>query len=246
MGDIRGRYRDRVVDILDRIVATQQAAFEAACAAVATALAADRLIYVTGTGHSHLIAEEAFYRAGGIAAAQAILDPDLMLHVSASRSTQFERETGRADQVLSDYDIAPGDVVFVVSNSGRNAYPIEVALNARARGATAIALTSLQHTNRVSSRHPSGKRLFEVSDIVLDNGAGYGDACLPVGRQGLCMGPTSTITGVFIINAVVAEAVDHLAKHDVAVDVYQSANTEGAEAAADQLIQRWRSRIKGL
>jgi uncharacterized phosphosugar-binding protein len=139
-----------------------------------------------------------------------------------------------------------GDVVFVASNSGRNAYPIEMALAAKARGATTVALTSLQHTMNVTSRHPSGKRLFEVSDIVLDNGAGYGDATLPVGRHGLCMGPTSTIVGVFIINAVLAEAVDRLADHGVAVDVYQSANVQGAEAAADDMIRRWKPRIKGL
>jgi uncharacterized phosphosugar-binding protein len=99
MNEVRWRYRDRVVDILDRTVANQTAAFDAARDAVATALAADRLIFVTGSGHSHLIAEEAFFRAGGIAAAQAILDPDLMLHLSASRSSRFERETGRAERV---------------------------------------------------------------------------------------------------------------------------------------------------
>jgi uncharacterized phosphosugar-binding protein len=246
MSEVRRRYRDEVVDILDRTVASQTAAFDAARDAVATALAADRLVYVAGSGHSHLIAEEAFYRAGGIAAAQAILDPDLMLHVSASRSTQFERETGRAEELLADYGVMRGDVVFVASNSGRNAYPIEMALAAKARGAITIALTSLQHTRSVSSRHPSGKRLFEVSDIVLDNGAKYGDASLPVGRHGLCMGPTSTIIGVFIINAVLAEAVDCLAEHGVLVDVYQSANVQGAEAAADDLIRRWKPRIKGL
>lgn len=246
MSEVRRRYRDQVVDILDQTIASQADAFDAARDAVATALAADRLVYVTGSGHSHLIAAEAFYRAGGIAAAQPILDPDLMLHVSASRSTELERETGRAEKVLADYRIMRGDVVFVASNSGRNAYPIEMALAAKARGATTVALTSLQHTQRVTSRHPSGKRLFEVSDIVLDNGAEYGDANLPVGRHGLCMGPTSTIIGVFIINAVLADAVDRLSKNGVAVDVYQSANKQGAEAAGQDIIRRWKPRIKGL
>jgi uncharacterized phosphosugar-binding protein len=246
MTEVRRRYRDQVVGILDRTVASQADAFDAARDAVATALAADRLIYVTGSGHSHLIAEEAFYRAGGIAAAQAILDPELMLHVSASRSSEFERESGRAARVLADYDVTRGDVLFVASNSGRNAYPVEMALAAKSRGATTVALTSLRHTRSVTSRHPSGKRLFEVSDIVLDNGAEYGDAGLRVGRDGLCMGPTSTIIGAFIINAVLAEAVDYLAGRDVAVDVYQSANAQGAESAADDIIRRWQPRIKGL
>jgi uncharacterized phosphosugar-binding protein len=246
MVEFRRRYRDRIVDILDRTVASQTDALDAARDAAVAALAADRLIHVAGSGHSHLIAEEAFYRAGGIAAAQAILDPDLMLHVSASRSTQFERETGRAERVLAEYGVMRGDVVFVASNSGRNAYPIEMALAAKARGATTVALTSILHTMKVTSRHPSGKRLFEVSDIVLDNGARYGDANLPVGRHGLCMGPTSTIIGVFIINTVLAEAVDHLADRGVTVDIYQSANAQGTKAATDAIIRRWKPRIKGL
>ena len=133
------RYRDRVVEILDHVVTSQGGAFEAVRDAVAAALAADRLIYVAGSGHSHLIAEEAFFRAGGIAAAQAILDEDLMLHVSASGSSQLERETGYAEKVLAGYEIAAGDVVFVVSNSGRNAYPIEMALAAKPRTGSSSA-----------------------------------------------------------------------------------------------------------
>src|SRR5688572_21805433 len=135
----RQRYRDQLATIFDRVLGEQSAALDAARDAVATALGTDHLVYVAGSGHSHLIAEEAFYRAGGIAAAQAILDPDLMLHLGASRSTQLEREEGRAERALANYPVGPGEVVIVASNSGRNAYPIEMALAAKARGATTIA-----------------------------------------------------------------------------------------------------------
>lgn len=246
MGEVARRYRDRVVEILDRIIFEQSAAFDAARDAVVSALAADRLIYATGSGHSHLIAAEAFFRAGGIAAVQPIFDPNLMLHVSASRSSLVEREIGRAEKIIAEYDVVPGDVIFIASNSGRNAYPIEMAVAARARGAITIALTSMQHTQRVSSRHPSGQRLFELADIVLDNGAAYGDACLYVGPESVAMGPTSTISGAFIINAIIAEAVDLLMDRDLAVDVYQSSNGQGAETAADAIVSRWQPRIKGL
>lgn len=246
MAGLRRRYRDQVVGILDEILDTQSEALDAARDAVVAALAADRLVYVAGSGHSHLIAEEAFYRAGGIAAAQAILDPDLMLHTGARRSTQIEREEGRAETVLSDYPIGPGDVVFVASNSGRNAYPVELALGAKARGATTIALTSLRHATATSSRHKTGKRLFEVTDIVIDNGGVYGDAGLPVGDGQVSMGPTSTIVGAFVINAILAEAVDKLAGMGIKADVYQSANRQGAEDHADTIIDRWQGRIRGL
>ncbi|WP_055046046.1 sugar isomerase domain-containing protein [Devosia sp. A16] len=241
----RQRYRDQVASILDRVLTEQPAAFDAARDAVATALGADHLVYVAGSGHSHLVAEEAFYRAGGIAAAQAILDPDLMLHLGAERSTLLEREEGRAARALADYPVEPGDVVFIASNSGRNAYPIEMALACKARGATTIAITSLRHARAITSRHHSGKLLYQVTDLVLDNGGEYGDAALSVG-EGLRMGPTSTISGVFILNAILAEAVDQLSHRGVTVDVYQSANMQGAEAAAEEMIRRWQSRIRGL
>jgi len=242
----RQRYRDQVAALLDRVLGDQPLALDAARDAVATALGGDHLVYVAGSGHSHLVAEEAFYRAGGIAAAQAILDPDLMLHLGAERSTLLEREEGRAERILADYPVGAGDVVFIASNSGRNAYPIEMALACKARGATTIALTSLRHARSITSRHQSGQLLYQVTDLVLDNGGEYGDAALSVGDNDTLMGPTSTIAGVFILNAVLAEAVDQLSRNGVEVDVYQSANMQGAEAAAEEMIRRWQSRIRGL
>lgn len=241
----RQRYRDQLVGIIDRLLAEQAVAFDAARDAVAAALAEDHLIYVAGSGHSHLLAEEAFYRAGGIAAAQAILDPELMLHLGASRSTQLEREEGRAERVLANYPVGPGDVVIVASNSGRNAYPIEMALAAKSRGATTIALTSVRHSRQITSRHRSGRLLFEVADLVLDNGGEYGDTSLAIGES-VRMGPTSTLVGVFILNALMADAVELLATRGITVDVYQSANMQDADASANDMIRRWQARIRGL
>jgi len=239
-------YRDLIVESLDRFIASSDHGFDRACDAVASALAADRIIYVAGSGHSHLIAEEAFYRAGGVAAVQAILDPDLMLHISATRSSALEREPGRAEALLANYPVAAGDVVIVVSNSGRNAFPIEMALACRSRDATVIAITSLRHSRSVDSLHHSGRRLFEVSHIVLDNGAVPGDASVAVGPHGPKMGPTSTILGAFIINALMAEATARLVDRGIAIDVYQSANTNNGDTAAADIASRWKPRLKGL
>lgn len=243
---LRTRYRDQLVEIIDRLIANQSAALDAARDALAEALANNHLLYVAGSGHSHLLAEEVFYRAGGIAQAQAILDPDLMLHMGAERSTVLERQTGRAERVLANYPVGPGDVVVVASNSGRNAYPIEMALAAKARGAITIALTSLHHARQTTSRHDSGKLLFQLTDLVLDNGGEYGDASLPIAGRDIRMGPTSTLVGVFILNTLLAEAVDQLAARGIEIDVYQSANMQGAEAEAEALIAKWRPRIRGL
>jgi len=246
MQALRSRYRDHVVSIIDNVIATQTAALDAARDALVEALGNDHLLYVAGSGHSHLLAEEVFYRAGGIAQAQAILDPDLMLHLGAERSTVLEREEGRAERVLADYPVGPGDVVVVASNSGRNAYPIEMALAAKARGATTIALTSLHHARQTTSRHHSGKLLYQVTDLVLDNGGEYGDASLDITGRAVRMGPTSTIVGVFILNALLAEAVNQLADRGIEIDVYQSANMQGTEHDAEAMIAKWRPRIRGL
>ena len=143
MAGLRQLYRDRITAILDSILDKQAAELNAVRDAVAAALRADRIIHVAGSGHSHLLAEEVFYRAGGIAAAQAILDDDLMLHRGAERSTRMERESGQAARVLANYPVTPGDVMVIASNSGCNAFPVEMAMLARAAGAVTVAITSM-------------------------------------------------------------------------------------------------------
>lgn len=246
MSDLRRDYRDRIVAIMDDIMAGEAAAMDAARDAIAGALASGGVLHVAGSGHSHMLAEEVFYRAGGIAAAQAILDEDLMLHRGAERSTRLERESGHAARVLADYEIAPGDVVVVASNSGRNAYPVELALSAKARGAVVIAITSLAHARAVTSRHDSGQRLFEVADIVLDNGGAYGDGSLEVPGVPERMGPTSSVIGIWLLNALIAEAVEQVVAQGGKVDIYQSANSESTDAGAQAIVARWRGRIRGL
>jgi uncharacterized phosphosugar-binding protein len=246
MTSLTRQYRDQVTAMLDAIVADADGSMEKAIAAVAAALVNDGLVHVAGSGHSHMVAEEVFYRAGGIAAAQAILEPELMLHLGARRSTAAERMEGTAAHVLARYAITPGDIVVVVSNSGRNAFPIECAMVAKSNGATVIALTSLVTSQCVTSRHSSGTLLKDIADIVLDNHAPVGDATLAVPLHGAAMAPVSTITGVFILNTILAEAVARAAKKGVKVDVYQSANAPGQDGSAEDMAQRWSQRVIGL
>ena len=239
-------YCDNITGILKKLVTTQRNVLATAQDWIADALAQGGLVYVTGSGHSHMIAEEVFYRAGGAAAVQAILDPALMLHQGAQRSTVLERLEGYAEIVLEDYPIGPKDVLFVASNSGRNAFPIEAALFARDRGAKVIAITSADHAARVTSRHQSGKMLADVADLVIDNQAPYGDACLAIPDSDKRMGSTSTISGAFIVNALMAEAVANLSRRGIPVDVYRSANSAGEAKEMSDIIARWRPRIRGL
>lgn len=230
---------------IDQAIASQRAALDTAAGLVADALCADRFLYAFGTGHSHMLAEEIFYRAGGLARAAAILDPPLMLHESASASSRREQETGGAARLLDQYPVAPGDVLVLASNSGRNAVPVEMALEARARGLKTIAFTSLAHSRAFPSRHPSGKRLFELADVVLDNGAIPGDAALDLPGLPRKVGPTSSITGILLLQLVVVRAVELALARGTVPEVYASSNAD-VPGWNESLIARYQGRIRHL
>ena len=211
----------------------------------AEALAADRWLYAFGTGHSHALAEEVFYRAGGLARAVPILDAKLMLHDNAIEATYLEREEGYAARLLDLYPVAAGDVLIVASNSGRNAVPIEMVLTGRARGMKTIAIVNLAHSNAWPSRHSSGKKLADVADLVIDNCGVIGDARLELpGLPGL-VASTSTNTGALIVNLIIAQAVENAIARGVTPEIYISSNTSG-DAHNDVLLQKYKSRIRHL
>lgn len=244
-------YFQKVNERLEWLTRTQKGAIAQAGAAVARALADGGLWYLFGTGHSHILAEEAFYRAGGLVSVVPILESGLMLHESALQSSYLERLPGFARTLMDHRGIASQDVLMIASNSGRNALPVEMAQVARERGITTIGITSLAHSTQVESRDPSGKRLFEVVDILIDNGAPYGDALIDVDDMGCRMGPLSTITGAAVINAIAIEAAARLRSEHKEVATWVSANVDvgpSEEADGDRGVPepRQRSRYRHL
>lgn len=225
-GGAAEHYLQVAMDRLQWVLETQHEQIVAAGAAVARALKEDGWWYLFGSGHSHMLAEEAFYRAGGLKRVVPILDSSLMLHESAVQSTQLERLSGLAEILFAERGITARDVLLIASNSGRNAVPVEMAELANAHGVFTIAITSLEHSQKSSSRAPSGRRLFEVADLVIDNGAPYGDAVISISEQVGSMGPVSTITGAAIINAIAIEAASQLDAEGVIADTWVSANVE--------------------
>ena len=233
------QYRDELLKILDQAYSTQEEALERAAGALADALARGGTVYTFGTGHGHLLALELFYRAGGLARVCPILDARLMLHVSASASTDWERRSGLAGELLERHPVSARDVLIVCSNSGRNAVPVELASGARARGATVIALTSLRHTRAVAARNPLGLRLFETADILLDNGGELGDAVCTM-ASGHRAGPTSTAVGAALLQAVVCRAVEQLEARRVDPECFVSSNIDGGDERNRDLIARYK------
>jgi uncharacterized phosphosugar-binding protein len=240
-------YIEQIQQLLDRIRVGQAAAIRAAGAMVAETLEHSGIIHTFGTGHSHMIAEEAFFRAGGLVPVNAILDGRLAFLDGALESTRAEREEGYARALIERERITAGDIAIVISNSGRNTVPIDMALEMKARGVDVIAITNLKQSAAAVSRHPSGKRLFEVVDLAIDTCVAEGDAMLRLEAVEQPIGPASTIAGAVIINSIMIETAALLSRGGRSVPVFPSANLG---AASDEYIaslyRPFRGRIRCL
>lgn len=234
-------FMDAVRDLLDQITRTQADALDRAAGVLVDTIQRDGLIFIFGSGHSHMLAEEGHYRAGGLAPVVPILVEPLMLHAGSLRSTAIERTPGLAEGLLKTYAPQPGDALIVFSNSGVNAVPVEMALAGKAAGLTVIAVISAAYAE-AARLGPVGKKLGEVADIVIDNQGVAGDAIVPVGAGGLRVAPTSTITGAFILDAIVAEVAVRLEAQGLPLPVYVSANVPGAAEHNRELFARFRER----
>ncbi|MBA2259576.1 MAG: SIS domain-containing protein [Acidobacteria bacterium] len=232
---------------LDRLAREEAGSIRAAAAAVADALEAGGVLHVFGAGHSHILAEEAFYRAGGLAAINPILDRRLMFFDGVMASTQAEREPGYARCILEREDIRAVDAAIVASNSGRNAVPIEMAIELHRRGVKVIAITSLTHSRAVAPRHDLGRRLFEIADIVIDTGTPAGDAAIAIPGSASRMGPLSTIVGAAIVHAVQIEAAALLRQRGLEPPVLASANLDTtSQDDLERTLARYAGRIRYL
>lgn len=234
------QYFNEVQHVLTQIITTQRNGISEAVSLCAKAIAAKRAVFLFGTGHSHMLAEELYYRAGGLLPIVPILETGLMLHEGAVKSTKLERLSGYADILLEESGIGHGDILIVISNSGINALPVEMALGARNLGVTVIALTSIAHSSHSESRHASGQRLYEAADLVLDNCGTMGDAAVQLENFPSPVGPTSTIAGAFILNSIVVEVCSNLLAAGIVPPVYLSANVPGGSGHNDRLIAEMR------
>lgn len=200
-------------------------------------------IFLLGTGHSHMLAEELFYRAGGLVNIRPVLETSLMLHESASKSTELERLDGYAEILLERYGVKAGDAIIIISNSGRNSVSVEAALLSKNRGASVIALTCMEHTKNVESRHKSKKRLFEIADAVLDNMGAFGDASLEISGLDGKICPTSTVIGALLLNAVIAETVNKCVENGITPECFKSSNCDGGDEYNKMLLEKYKGEI---
>ncbi|WP_159649441.1 sugar isomerase domain-containing protein [Erysipelothrix aquatica] len=219
---------------------------EAAAKVCSESVKNNRVIHVFGCGHSQMFAMEVFYRAGGIVPINALLIPHLALFPKAKLSTLQERVEGFSDQYLQLENTDAKDTMIIVSMSGRNAGVIDMALEAKKIGMKVIALTSLDFSKSVTSRHTNGKRLFEVADIVIDIKCESGDAVLSMAGVDDKFCGTSTVLGMSVMQMIMAQTVENCVNDGFKPPIYVSSNLDRGDEINAEHIANYSNLITNL
>ncbi|MCI4062138.1 SIS domain-containing protein [Micromonospora sp. R77] len=239
-------YLATVTATMARVAAGQREAVGRAADLVAEALRADGVIHAFGTGHSEALAMEIAGRAGGLVPTNRIALRDLVLHGGEPASIlgpHLERDPAVAHRLYELAPVRPQDIFVLASNSGVNGAMVEFASLVKQRGHALVAITSTAHSGRMTSRHPSGRKLADFADVVLDNGAPYGDATLPL-PDGGAVGAVSSITAALLAQQIVAEVCARLLAAGERPPVYLSANITGGDEHNAALEARYAGRIR--
>lgn len=225
-------YFEKAIATIQKVQATQAEALDQASEWIKNSMEKGGILHVFGSGHSHAISEDVFWRAGGLAQVNSILDVNLTMHGGGAptRGTSLERMEGYARIVLQNYDLRKDEVIIVISNSGINALPIEAAQIAREMGLKVIALTNLEQSRNAKSRHSSGKRLFELVDLVIDTCVVPGDASIEIAPNLPKAAPLSTVVSCSILQALTAEVAVRMYKDGFTPPIFTSANVPEGDA----------------
>jgi uncharacterized phosphosugar-binding protein len=237
MSSLTESYYQRANDLLARAWETNLPVIAKLAPVLGKVVADGGVIHTFGSGHSELISREIIGRAGGLVCVTGILDPT---------GGFIENLPGYGTKLVERYDrqyqLLAGEAVIVISNSGKNGSPIDVALYAKQKGLTVIALTCMAMSRVTPSQHASGKRLFEVADHVLDNGGVPGDAIVDVAGD-VKAGPTSTFIGCSVLNWLMLATVEWLQKNGQPLPILRSQNLPGAIEHNRELGKKYKSRL---
>ncbi|GAA0818672.1 SIS domain-containing protein [Clostridium tertium] len=239
------KYIDKIKDLIDVIEKEEKENMEKATEIIVKAILNKKAIFSFGASHAGILTEELYYRAGGLVVINPIFARNLMLDTSPiTMTSEMERLEGYGTTVANKTNISEGDIVIVHSVSGRNPVSIEMAIESKKKGATVICITNLSYSKDVSSRHSSGKNLYQVSDIVIDNHGEKGDACVEISGLNQKVSPTSTVAAVTIMNSIIAEATELLVKNGMdKPPIFYSANIDGGDELNKKIFEEYRDVI---
>ena len=196
------------------------------------------IAHIFGTGHSEMVCKEVFSRAGSLSCFRVI-----GTHYELEK---FERLEGMASIIMADYEIRKGEIVCVISSSGINALPIEIASIAKEKEAFVIAFTSLSHSKLVNPRHSSGKKLYEIADLVIDSHVPAGDAVIELTGLDMMVGPVSSLANILIINSIVVETTARILENGQMPPIRISRNLPAGDKHNERFKRLYSQRIPEL
>ena len=244
------QYFDTMAEVIKKIKDTQGDNIQKAARILADTTKNDGLIYGFGTGHSHLVVDDAFWRAATPANYCALLEPSATGNSEITKSYQIENMYGLGKIIVDYHRITKNDCMIVISNSGNNIAPVEVAKAAKDKGIPVIAITACEYSNYLKCKHKDGYKLKDVADVVLDNCSLIGDAVCPIEGFPMKVGSSSTIPNIYLQNAILVEMVELLVKEGYEPDVYYNGHMafmdEKYADHNDKLVDKYFYRIRNL
>ena len=238
-------YFGHIRDILEKVEANEVGKMNETVEILTDTILNKRSIFIFGASHAGILTEELFYRAGGLVVINPIFGSEMMLNTSPIvHTSRMERLPGYGTILLQKEAVKEGDVLIVHSVSGRNTVSIDMAIAAKEKGMKVIAVTNVKYSSSTTSRHPSGKRLFEVADIVLDNHGDIGDACISLPGIEQKVAPTSTVIGATILNSIVAKTAESLIANGMTKPpIFYSANLDGGDELNQKIYEEYKNNI---
>lgn len=239
-------YINKIYDLINQVEKYEKANMEKSVSLICDCILNKKSIYTFGASHAGILSEELYYRAGGLMLFNPIFARELMLdNEPITLTSKMERCIGYGTVIAkSKVKFEENDILIVHSVSGRNPVTIELAMEAKKNGTKIIAITNLDYSKSVTSRHPSGKLLYELADIVLDNHGDIGDACVAVSGIEQKVSPTSTVIGAIIMNSIVASVAQELVERGMnKPPIFYSANLDGGDELNEKLYQEYKDCI---
>lgn len=244
------KYFEVEKQVVDKVIKVNKDAIVKAAQILAETTENGGLIYGFGTGHSHLVVDDAFWRAATPANYAALLEHSATGNTEITKSYLVENTYG-IGRIIVDYNrITPNDCMIIISNSGNNIAPVDAAIRAKEKGIPVIAITAVEYSNYLTTKHKDGLKLKDVADVVLDNCCIIGDAAVEIEGFPMKVGSVSTIPNIFLQNAILTQMVENLVQKGIQPDVYYNGHmafmNEDFADHNDRLVDKYFYRIRNL
>jgi len=239
-------YFEKTKNLVEKVQDSQGKQIEEAADIISNTIINDGIVHTLGVGHSYLLAEEVFWRAGCPVPIHAIIEPSMMGADAITKSSYMEKLEGTGKIIFDYHRIKEPDSMIIISNSGNNAMPIDVALEAKGCGLHVIGICSKTYSKSLPPRHSSGKKLMDIVDVTIDNCGKIGDTIVNIEGLEQGLGPTSTITGAFIIHGILIQAAKILSDKGIKPMVWWSGNLPNGMEKNKDYVDKYYYRIRNL